>query len=109
MAESDRSELPLRWRELDKRTIELVARLNEEERERWIQVMHLTKKEMDRLEQFLSLPDDKWEAGFRIVTRSALFARTLRSAPKLVLGLAAVMVALNQVWAMVAPYLRSLK
>ncbi|MER9130655.1 hypothetical protein [Mesorhizobium sp. M0768] len=109
MAERAHSELPDRWRDLDKRTIEMVYRWNEEERERMIQVSHLTKKQMDRLDQFLKLPDDKWEAGFRIVTRSVLFTRTLRSAPKIVLGLAAVLVALNQLWTMLAPYLRSVK
>ncbi|MER9662261.1 hypothetical protein [Mesorhizobium sp. M0195] len=109
MAERDPSQLPDRWRDLDKRTIEMVYRWNEEERERMIQVSHLTKKQMDRLDQFLKLPDDKWEAGFRIVTRSVLFNKTLRSAPKFVLGLAAVLVALNQLWALLAPYLRSLK
>ncbi|MER8403544.1 hypothetical protein NKH16_02130 [Mesorhizobium sp. M1307] len=109
MAARDPSQLPDRWRDLDKRTIEMVYRWNEEERERMIQVSHLTKKQMDRLDEFLKLPDDKWEAGFRIVTRSVLFNKTLRSAPKFVLGLAAVLVALNQLWALLAPYLRSLK
>ncbi|MER9056404.1 hypothetical protein [Mesorhizobium sp. M0910] len=109
MPETDPLALPQRWRELDKRTIEMVARCNEEERERIIQISHLSKKQMDRLDQFLKLPDDKWEAGFRIVTRSVIFNKTLRSAPKFVLGLAAVLVALNQVWALLAPYLRSIK
>jgi hypothetical protein len=105
MAETDPSELPQRWRELDKRTIEMVARWNEEERERLIQISHLSKKQMDRLGQFLSLPDDKWEAGFKIVTRSVVFAGAIRSVPKFVLGLAAVLVALNQIWGWVSPYL----
>jgi hypothetical protein len=105
MAEANPSELPQRWWELDKRTIEMVARWNEEERERLIQISHLDKKQMDRLDVFLSLPDDKWDAGFKIVTRSVVFTRAIRSVPKFVLGLAAILVALNQIWGWVAPYL----
>ncbi|MBZ9678267.1 hypothetical protein [Mesorhizobium sp. ES1-1] len=110
MAETDPSDLPRRWWDLDKRTIEMVARWNEEERERLIQISHLNQKQMDRLGQFLSLPDDKWDAGFRIVTRSVVFASAVKSVPKFVLGLAAILVAMNQIWAWVAPYLlRSVK
>jgi hypothetical protein len=110
MAEMDPSDLPRRWWDLDKRTIEMVARWNEDERERIIQISHLNKKQMDRLEQFLSLPDDKWKAGFKMVTRSVVFASAVRSVPKFVLGLAAILVAFNQIWAWVSPYLlRSVK
>ncbi|TPK15148.1 hypothetical protein FJ872_19305 [Mesorhizobium sp. B2-5-9] len=110
MAETDPRELPQRWRELDKRTIEMVARWNEPERERLIQLSHLSKKQLDRLDDFLKLPDDKWEAGFRIVTRSVVITKASKTILKMTLGLAAVLVAFGQIWAWVAPYVvRSIK
>lgn len=104
MPETPPAALPQRWAELDRRTIEWIARLNEDERQRLIEVSHLEPQQIRRLELFLSLPDDKWEAGFRIVTRSVLVARALRSFPRFVLALAAVLIALNQIWGFVAPY-----
>lgn len=96
---------PTRLRDLDPRTIEFLARLNEDERQRLIEVSHLDEKQTKRLEQFLSLPDDKWEAGFRIVTRSVLIAGAIKSVPKFILGLAAILIAINQIWGWVSPYL----
>ena len=72
MAETDLDKLPLRWRELDKRTIEYIARLNEEERLALIEISHLPVQQIERLKEFLSLPEEKWKAGFRIVTRSVV-------------------------------------
>ena len=105
MSETDPSELPQRWRDLDKRTIEWIARLNEDERQRLIDVSHLDAKQLVRLDQFLSLPDDKWDAGFKIVTRSVVIGGAVRKFPGFVLGLAAVLVAINQLWGWVSPYL----
>ncbi len=99
-----RRDLPQRWADLDPRTIEFIARLNEDERQRLIEVSHLDAKQTQRLEQFLSLPDDKWDAGFKIVTRSVVLNRAVRSVPKLILGLAAVLVAVDQIWKWVSPY-----
>lgn len=105
MAERDAGELPRRLIELDKRTIEWLARQNEEERERLIELSHFTPKQLRRLQMFLSLPDDKWRAGFRIVTRSVILAKAVRSVPKFVLYLSGLLIALNQIWAIIAPYL----
>lgn len=104
MAESPYSKLPGRLRDLDKRTIELLARMNEDERRHLIELMHLEDKELARLTRFLKLPDEKWEAGFKIVTRSAVFSAILRRVPKLILGLAAILVAIGQIWSWVSPY-----
>ena len=95
---------PTRLRDLDPRTIEFLARLNEDERRRLIDVSHLSVKQTRRLHQFLSLPDEKWDAGFRVVTRSVLFGHAIRRVPKLVLGLAAILVAANQIWGWASPY-----
>lgn len=97
--------LPQRWADLDKQTIEWIARLNEDERNRLIEVSHLDERQTRRLEQFLSLPEDKWEAGFRIVTRSVVISGIIRKVPKFIIGLAAILVALNQIWAWASPYL----
>lgn len=105
MAQQPRARLPGRWMELDKRTIEWIARLNEDERNRLIEVSQLSAKQVARLEQFLSLPDDKWDAGFKIVTRSVFIGGAVRRIPKLILGLAALMIALNQIWGWASPYL----
>lgn len=98
-------DLPQRWAELDKRTIEWIARLNEPERQRLIDVSHLSAKEMLRLEKLLALPDDKWDAGFRIVTRSAVISGAMRKFPKFVLGLAAFLIAVDQIWRYASPYI----
>lgn len=105
MTETPLSELPGRLRDLDKRTIELLARMNEEERRHLIELMHLDDKEITRLRRFLELPDDKWDAGFRIVTRSAVLSAVMRRVPKLILGLAALLVATNQIWAWISPWM----
>jgi hypothetical protein len=97
---------PRRLRDLDDDTVEWLARLNEEERRRLIDVSHLTEKQTHRLIQFLSLDDARWEAGFKIVTRSAFVTGTLRSVPKFVLGLAALLVAVQQLWGWISPLLK---
>lgn len=89
---------PTRLRDLDPRTIEFLARLNEAERTRLIEVGNLSRKESLRLRKLLALPDAQWDAGFKIVTRSAAFSAALRTVPKLVLLIAAVLVAINQIW-----------
>ena len=105
MPEEPFDKLPLRWRDLDKRTIEFIARLNESERGRFIQFSHLDEAQFRRLDEFLTLPDDKWKAGFKIVTRSVAISNVLRKFPRFVLGLAAILVALDQIWARGAPYI----
>lgn len=96
---------PTRLRDLDKNTIEFLARLSEDEIDRLIEVSHLEARETKRLKQFLSLPQAQWEAGFSIVTRSVFISALMRKIPKFVLGLAAVLIAINQIWGWASPYL----
>jgi hypothetical protein len=101
---AERAILPERWRDLDKRTIELIARMNEEERRHLVDLMNLDDKQLGRLRRLLSLPDEKWEAGFKVVTRSAIVSTMLARVPKFVLGIAALLVAIDQIWKYLAPY-----
>lgn len=97
--------LPSRWVELDPRTIEFIARLNEHERDKLIQVGNLSEKEVKRLCRFLALDDDKWEAGFKIVTRAVVMNKILVAMPRLVFWLAAISVAINQIWTNFVPWI----
>jgi len=103
-ASDDARRLPERWKELDKRTIELIARLNEDERRHLVDLMALDDKEIGRLRRLLSLPDEKWEAGFKIVTRSAFLSAVISRVPRLILLIAGVLVAVSQIWGFLAPY-----
>ncbi|HEV2504381.1 MAG TPA: hypothetical protein VGV39_14985 [Mesorhizobium sp.] len=105
MAAIDPSELPRRWWDVDKRTIEWIARLNEEERENLIAVGNMTDIEMKRLKQLLGLPEDKWQAGFRIITRSVVFNKAIKTVPRFILYLSGLLIALNQIWGFIQPYL----
>ncbi|HTV71181.1 MAG TPA: hypothetical protein VMF90_21845 [Rhizobiaceae bacterium] len=108
--QNGKRQLPQRWAELDRRTIEWIARLNEAERQRLIDVSHLEAYQLERLEDLLSLPEDKWQAGFKVVTRSVWFAAVIRKVPVFIVGLAAFLVAVDQIWKYVSPYLlRSFK
>lgn len=101
---------PTRLRDLDKEMIEFLARLNEDERRRLIEVSHMTPKQTTPLKKFLSHEDEKREAGFRIVTRSVVIAGIVRRVPTLIIGLAAILVALGQIWGWLARYVgRSIK
>ena len=105
MPETDLDKLPLRWRDLDKRTIEWVARLSEDERSRLIDVSHLSEKQLTRLERLLSLEDGRWEVIFRASTMVDFLTGVLGRFPRLVLGLAALLVAFDQIWNRFLPWL----
>jgi len=64
----DSFELPRRLRDLEPRTVEWLARLNEQERQNLIYLGDLTEKKRTRLDDFLSLPDEEFKAGFQVVT-----------------------------------------
>jgi len=64
----ENEELPRRLRDLELRTIEWLARLNEQERQNLVFIGDLSEKERKRLERFLGLPDDEFQAGFQVVS-----------------------------------------
>ncbi|PWJ88339.1 hypothetical protein C8D77_11161 [Mesorhizobium loti] len=89
--------LPRRLVDLDDETIGWLDRLTTEERQALIWAGHLPKFKRDRLDLFLGLDRDKFEAGFKIVelwTRTTWIAKT---AMKLLLYVAGTLVAINQV------------
>lgn len=102
-----------RWYDLDPRTIEFIARLNEDERRRLIELGSLSEKEVERLQKFLALDDERWEAGFTIVARSVVISKAIRKFPVFLMTFAAMLVAVNQIFgSLSAPFqwlLRSLK
>lgn len=105
MADMNELQLPRRWADLDPETIEWIARLNEGERRRLIDLSHMKEKEAGRLRQLLALEDDKWEAGFRMIKKAAGFNNLTKAFPRFVLGLAALLVALDQIWTRVVPWI----
>lgn len=61
-------DLPRRLRDLEPRTVEFLARLNEPERDNLVHMSNMSVKKRERLEKFLSLPEEEFNAGFEIVT-----------------------------------------
>lgn len=61
------TEVPLRLRDLDPDTILWLDRINEQERKSLIWCSHMTQRDRDRLEQFLELPPDQFNAGLSVV------------------------------------------
>lgn len=73
--------LPDRWRDLDPRTIEMIARFNEEEREAIVYFANLTPDQrrvintivhwpdhkIKAIDRFASMPDDEREIGYAVV------------------------------------------
>lgn len=90
--------LPRRLLDLDAETVGWLDRLTTEERQALIWAGHLPKFKRDRLDLFLGLESEKFQAGFKIVelyTRTTWIAKT---SMKLLLYVAGALVALNQVW-----------
>lgn len=123
MPDSQNPQLPIpyRLRDLDPRTIELLARLNEEERQSLIEfagmgelerdhlillLRDMDNKKIKRLHQFLGLADEKWEAGFDIVSNRVFFWKVFKNIPVFVLGLVGFLTALAKLWEWIAPYIR---
>jgi len=61
------TKLPRRLLDLDQETIEWLDRLTTEERSALIWAGHLPIEKRKRLDQFLALPQEHFEAGFKIV------------------------------------------
>lgn len=64
---TDETPIPQRLRDLDPQTILLLDRMNSEEREALIWCLNLTPEERVRLDKFLQLDAEKFQAGFKLV------------------------------------------
>ncbi|TIM16298.1 MAG: hypothetical protein E5Y67_03640 [Mesorhizobium sp.] len=97
--DAEKTALPRRLLDLDAETVGWLDRLTTEERTALIWAGHLPKFKRDRLDLFLALEQDKFQAGFTIVelyTRTTWIAKT---SMKLLLYVAGALVAVNQVMA----------
>lgn len=100
---------PPRWDAppLDQRTIEFIARLNEQERRNLIMIGDMSDKDIARFKAFLELPAETWDAGIRLAQRSASWTRLTKRFPSLVLGLAALLGASNVIWNFIKPWVQA--
>ncbi|ESW92906.1 hypothetical protein NKL07_21730 [Mesorhizobium sp. C280B] len=99
MNDAEDRKVPRRLLDIDTETVGWLDRLNSAERDNFIRLGKLPKWQLDRLELFLALEEEKFKAGFQVVelwTRVSWIAKT---AVKLLLIVAGTLVALNQVLA----------
>ena len=101
---TDELPIPLRLRDLDPDTILFLDRLNENERRALIWCASLNPESRDRLDQFLRLDVEKFNAGFRLIefwTRmSWLFGRMGwlgKASVWIIMTAAGILVALTQI------------
>lgn len=101
---------PPRWDvpPLDTRTVEWIARLNEDERRNLIELSHLSDKNLERLKAMLAMDGEVWEAGVKLATRSAFWTRVTKRFPLVVGAIAALLVAGNTIWGFAGPWLKIL-
>ncbi|WP_217577307.1 hypothetical protein [Mesorhizobium sp. GbtcB19] len=90
-------QLPRRLLDLDPETIGWLDRLTTEERMALIWAGHLPKEKRDRLDKFLALEKDKFQAGFQIVELWTKVSWIAKFATKILLLVAGTLVAINQV------------
>lgn len=91
--------LPRRLLDLDEDTILWLDRLNTEERTALIWAGKLSEEKRKRLDLFLALEKEKFQAGFQVVELWTKVSWIARTATKLLLLVAGTLVALNQVLA----------
>ncbi|RVD16851.1 MAG: hypothetical protein EOS73_25395 [Mesorhizobium sp.] len=91
--------LPRRLVDLDEETIRWLDRLTTEERTALIWAGHLPEEKRKRLDMFLSLEKDKFQAGFQVVELWTKVSWIARTSTKLLLFVAGTLVAINQVLA----------
>ncbi|PBB75222.1 hypothetical protein CK227_10545 [Mesorhizobium sp. WSM4308] len=91
--------LPRRLLDLDEETVGWLDRLTTEERTALIWAGHLPKYKRDRLDLFLALEREKFEAGFQVVELWTKVSWIARTSTKLLLIVAGTLVAINQVLA----------
>ncbi len=90
-------DLPRRLRDLEPRTIEWLARLNEQERQNLIFMGDLTEKKRTRLDKFLALPDEEFQAGFQVVTAAVRIKWVLAKGFWIASSVAAVLLIYSQI------------
>lgn len=96
---SDDRKLPRRLLDIDPETVGWLDRLTTEERTALIWAGKLPKYKRERLDLFLALEQDKFQAGFKIVELWTKTAWVAKTATKLLLFVAGTLVAINQVMA----------
>jgi len=101
---TDEPPVPLRLRDLSDETILWLDRLDHKQREALIWCGHLEPEERERLDQFLRLDVDKYDAGFKLIelwTRlSWLFGRLGwigKTSVWIIMTAAGILVALTQI------------
>lgn len=91
--------LPRRLLDLDPETIGWLDRLTTEERTALIWAGKLPEEKRKRLDLFLALEKEKFQAGFQVVELWTKVSWIARTSTKLLLLVAGTLVALNQVLA----------
>jgi hypothetical protein len=103
LAVNDESfQLPRRLLDLEPRTVEWLARLNEEERQNLVYMGDLPVKKRERLERFLSLPEEEFHAGFEIVTAAVRTKWILKKGFYIGSSVAAALLIYSQIMAFIA-------
>lgn len=96
---NDSEGLPRRLRDLDEETIEWLDRLTTEERQALIWAGHLPSEKRERLDKFLALSKEHFEAGFKIVELWTKVRWLAWLFTKVVFGTAALLLAVSQILA----------
>jgi hypothetical protein len=100
MADDDEErKLPRRLIDLDEDTILWLDRLNTEERMALMWAGKLSQEKRHRLDLFLALEKEKFQAGFQVVELWTKVSWIARTSTKLLLLVAGTLVAINQVLA----------
>lgn len=97
--EDNGRKLPRRLLDLDEETIGWLDRLTTEERIALIWAGHLPKYKRDRLDLFLGLEAEKFQAGFKIVELWTKASWVAKLAMRVLLVTAGTLVALDRVMA----------
>lgn len=96
-------QLPQRLRDLNAETVLFLDRLNSAERDSLIYFANLPEKKRDRLTRFLGLAEDEFEAGFKVVELWTRLGWMGITAMKIILTVAGLLLAVNQIMAWWGP------
>lgn len=95
---------PQRFREYDEDTQKWLYRMNSKERQALIWMGKKSEEYMKRMDELIDLPEDRWKAFFQIGMAWTSLSWTLITGAKLILAVAGILVAYNNIW----PYIRAL-
>lgn len=95
---------PQRFREYDEDTQKWLYRMNSAERVNLIWWGRKSDEYKKRLDALIGLPEDRWKAIFQVNLIWANLSWTLMSGAKIVLAVAGMLVAYNNIW----PYIQGL-